>query len=447
SQAFSSVSVVCALSARVCPADSADEDPGDGLNDEELRLLAAWRKFRDGEDDTPNDLSEGLHKLLQEAFGPERAAQLVAANEADGELPAEVPAELDRLDRLAGCALGVVAGDALGAPWTFLSQRGILRRNPDGVRELAEHLGGRGRSTSIGQQSVFLLDGLLRSSVHKGLNRPGPSTAELVRGTLQHWVIAQGAPVEPAVQPAELVGQPALGAQRFPDEAGVTALATWDGRSPVPTPSTPPNPSTGAAAAARGAVVGLHADSPGAAVELGIATGVLTHGHPDGYLPAAAVAGMVAALSAGQTLAESAHTTLTELKAWEGSENTVRALRDALTLAEHGPVPVPALEKLGAGRHAPAALGVAVAAALTHPDSFADAVALAATHSGDSAATAALCGGLLGAARGAAEIPAEWLDQLELHEQVQRLVADAGRVETDLVPDGTAPDWTRRYTQ
>ncbi|MCX2731612.1 type VII secretion system-associated protein [Saccharopolyspora sp. NFXS83] len=423
----------------------ADEEAGDGLNDEELRLLAAWRKFRDGEDDTPNDLSEGLHKLLQEAFGAERAAQLVAAGEGEGELAEEVPAALDRLDRLAGCALGVLAGDALGAPWTFLSQRAILRRNPDGVREPAEYLGGRGRSTAVGQQSVFVLDGLLRSTVHKGLNRPGTSPVDLVRGTLQHWVLTQGAPIEPAVRPAALAEQSALRVQRFPDEATLTALAGWDGESAAPTPSTPPNQATGAAAAARGAVVGLHADTPGAAVELGITIGVLTHGHPDGYLPAAAVAAMVAALRDGQTLAESVHTTLNELKAWEGNENTIRSLRDALELAEHGPVPVPALEKLGAGRHAPAALGVAVAAALTHPDSFSDAVALAATHSGDSAATAALCGGLLGAARGAAGIPPEWLDQLELHDQVEQLIADARRAETDLVPDGTAPDWAKRY--
>ncbi len=423
----------------------ADEDAGDGLNDEELRLLAAWRKFRDGEDDTPNDLSEGLHKLLQEAFGAERAAQLVAAGDGDGELPEEVPAELDRLDRLAGCALGVLAGDALGAPWAFLSQRAILRRNPDGVREPAEYLGGRGRSTAVGQQSVFLLDGLLRATVHKGLKRSG-SEPDLVRGTLQHWLITQGALIEPAVRPAALAEHPALRVQRFPDEATVTALAGWDGESAAPTPSTPPNQATGAAAAARGAVVGLHADTPGAAVELGITIGVLTHGHPDGYLPAAAVAAMVAALRDGQTLAESVHTTLNELKAWEGNENTTRSLRDALELAEHGPVPVPALEKLGAGKHAPAALGVAVAAALTHPDSFADAVALAATHSGDSAATAALCGGLLGAARGASEIPREWLDQLELHDQVEQLITDARRAETELAPDGTAPDWAKRYT-
>ncbi|MFR9729387.1 type VII secretion system-associated protein [Saccharopolyspora sp. MS10] len=434
-----------ATSATPATPRPAESDEDSGLNDEELRLLAAWRKFRDGADDTPHDLSEGLHKLLQEAFGPERAAQLVAAGEAEGALAEDVPAALDPLDRLAGCALGVLAGDALGAPWTFLSQRTVLRRNPDGVREPAEHFGGRGRASAAGQQSVFLLDGLLRASVHKGLNR-SVDVVGTVRGTLQHWVLAQGAPIEPALRPAALAELPALRAQRFPDEATVAALAGWDGEGPAPTPSTPPNQATGAAAAARGAAVGLHAGSPAEAVELGIGIGVLTHGHPDGYLPAAAVACMVAALREGQTIAESVHTALTELKAWEGSENTVRSLREALELAEHGPVPVPALEKLGAGRHAPAALGIAVAAALTHPDSFADAVALAAAHSGDSAATAALCGGLLGAARGAEEIPPEWLDQLELGEQVRHLVADARRAKTELVPDGTAPDWARRYT-
>ena len=425
-------------------SQESSSDDGDGLSHEELRLLAAWRKFRDGEDDTPNDLSEGLHKLLQEAFGAERAAQLVASGDEDGELPEETPQPLTRLDRLAGCALGCAAGDALGAPWTYTAQRMILRKQPDGVRELTEHLGAIGNASAIGQQSVFVLNGLLRATVHSRLHGSA-SEAESVRGALQQWVVAQGA-TEPVVRPDPLAADARLRTQRFPDEATLTALGTWDGQAGLPPPAAAPNQATGAVAAARAALVGLHADTPAAAAELGISIGVLTHGHPDGYLPAAAAAAMVAALGDGQTLAESVQSALTELKAWEGSENTVEALQQALELAERGPIPARALESLGSARTGPSTLGSAVAAALAHPESFADAVALAATHSGDSAATAALCGSLLGAARGADAVPQRWLDELELGDLLAELLADARRAEEELVEGGPVPEWAQRYT-
>jgi ADP-ribosylglycohydrolase len=433
-------------------ADGADEttaspetDTEDDLSDEELRLLTAWRKFRDSDEDTPSDLSAGLHKLLVEAFGAERAAQLVDDVDESGDddqLAVHTPVELDRDERRAGCVLGGAAGDVLGAPWTFADLGTIERENPQGLTEVADLFGQRGAITAISQQSLFVLDGLMRArirSILKGISAHWPT---MVRVNLQHWLGTQGARLTPAVEPTGLAASEALRSQRFPDTATVSALA----RSPrqVPTAGNPPNAAKDSAATARGASVGFEATTVAGAVTLGAEIAVVTHGHPDGYLPAGALAGLVAALAEGITLAEAVQAVLGELEPLEGSESTVRGLRDAMELASQGPVSPAALEELGSGWDAPEALAIAVAAALSHPNDFASAVSLSATHSGHSAAAAAICGNLMGTAHGVTAIPEGW-HAVEVREIADRLVRDAGRISGEVFTESPVPDWARQY--
>ncbi|QUH01058.1 type VII secretion system-associated protein [Saccharopolyspora erythraea] len=427
-----------------------DDTEDDGLSDEELRLLAAWRKFRDGDEDTPSDLSQGLHKLLVEAFGAERAAQLVGeASEEEptgGALAEETPVQLSTQERFAGCVLGTAAGDALGAPWMFTGLAALLRENPDGVDEFAELFGRRGTATAAAQQSVFLLDGMIRARIRERSRGIADSVPAMVLATLQHWLCAQGARFRPKLPLGELAEAEALRAQRFPDEPSLIALARLEGRGDVPTASRPLNSARSTAATVRGAVLGFHADTPENAVSLGADVAVITHGHPDGYLPAGALAGLVAALDSGRTLADSVQTVLAELDRREGAEVTATGLRSAVELAGSGKVSPVALEELGFGWNAPEALAIAVAAALSHPNSFTDAVSLAATHSGNSAATAAICGSLMGAGRGVRAVPDEWARQLELREVLEPLIDDFGRIEEEIVTDRALPDWAHRYT-
>ncbi|MCC5698758.1 ADP-ribosylglycohydrolase family protein, partial [Klebsiella pneumoniae] len=115
-------------------------EPDGQLTDEELRLLAAWRKFRDNSEDSPAKLSEGLHRLLVEAFGEERAAQLLGEvrEQPEEKAVAEEAVQVSPEPRLAGCVLGGAVGDALGAPWTLEE---VQQHNPDGVREYSEIAG------------------------------------------------------------------------------------------------------------------------------------------------------------------------------------------------------------------------------------------------------------------------------------------------------------------
>ncbi|MGW1679571.1 type VII secretion system-associated protein [Saccharopolyspora sp. NPDC002376] len=430
-------------------AEPADDDADDGLSNEELQLLAAWRKFRDNEDGNSADLTQDLHKLLVEAFGAERAAQLIgeaAETEDEGELVAETQVQLSRDERVAGCVLGTAVGDALGAPWMFSDLSTILRENPEGIREMAEAFGKRAAATAHGQQTAFVLDALIRTrvrSVQRGISEHWPS---VVRGTLLHWMHTQGVKLRSGVfQLGALAETEVLQAQRFPDEATLTALARFSDRREVPTPSNPPNSARTAAAAVRGAAVGFEFTSPQDAIIRGAEIAAVTHGHPDGYLTAGALAGLVCSLNNGQTLVDAVHSVLAELDQMEVAEGITQGLRSAIEIVGSGQVSPTRFEELGLGWQAPEALAIAVAAALAHPNSFADAVSLAATHSGNTATTAAICGSLLGAARGTEQIPAEWLEELELREVLTELVADEQRARAEITSDQQMPDWAQRY--
>ncbi|MEU5847752.1 type VII secretion system-associated protein [Saccharopolyspora shandongensis] len=431
--------------APVDPDDEAD----DGLSDEEQQLLSVWRKFRDNGEGGSAELTQSLQKLLVEAFGAERAAQLIgeaaAESEAEAEPAVETQVELSRSERLEGCVLGSAVGDALGAPWMFTDLRKILRENPEGVRELTELFGRRGSATVYTQQTAFVLGALIRSHIRSTLRGIAAHRPSMVRLALLHWMHTQGAKVSNESPGGSLAETEVLRAQRFPDEATLTALARFADRRDVPTPASPPNAARTAAATVRGAVVGFDAADVPHAISLGAEIAVITHGHPDGFLPAGALAGLVCALNSGQTLVDAVHVVLAELDQVEGAENTAQGLRAAVQIAGSGPASPTSFDELGLGWNAPEALAIAVAAALSHPNSFSDAVSLAATHAGNTAATAAICGSLLGAARGVEQIPAEWVGELELREVLAQLVTDEHRARTEIFTDAPAPDWAGRY--
>ncbi|MHA6802846.1 type VII secretion system-associated protein [Salinifilum ghardaiensis] len=427
-------------------AEQPDSAEDDLLSEEELRLLVAWRKFRETGSGESVELTHGLRKLLVEAFGQDRATQLLGEQESrEVQVRPSAPVALDRDERLRGCVLGQAAGDALGAPWMFTELRALLRENPDGVREMSEFAGLRGAASRYGQQAVFLLDGLVRAELHSALRGVNTHWPSMVRRTLQHWLHTQGVRSTPELPPGELASTGLLHAQRFPDDASLTALAETAGEAALPSPANPPNDARTGAATARGAVVGLIAPTPRQAIALGIDIAVLTHGHPDGFLPAGAAAGLVHALHEGRDPLEAVEVVLAELDQREGAERTAAALRSAVDLARRGAATPSGLAELGGGRQAPEALAIAVAAVLTHADSFAEATSLAATHGGDSAASAAICGSLLGAARGAADIPAEWLSTVELHGPLDQLATDFSRVAGEIHPERDLPEWAHRY--
>lgn len=432
-------------------APSSEEE----ISHEEFRLLTALRRFRDADADTSADRSQDLRKLLEEAFGPERATQLLgeltddsaatasevedAATSDDSADDPETPS-ISREQRLTGAVLGGAVGDALGAPWMFTALHDIRDDQPNGPRSYTEAFGRTGTATAITQQSLSVLDGLIRTALRSRTRETPVHAPSLVQFTLHHWLAAQGVPCPTPLPTGPLAAAIVEQGQRFPDETTPAALVT---HRTVPTFTTPPNEAHGPMATARGAVVGFHAADVKHAVTSGAEIAVVTHGHPDGYLPAGALAGIVHGLDSGASMADAVTAVVDDLNSREGSEATLLALRSALEATTDGPADADALPSLGTGWTAPEALGIGLAAALSHPDDFAASVALAAMHSGNSAATTAICGGILGAALGADAVPEELVEGLEVCEIATQLAGDMLRV--DEVTADAVPEWAKHY--
>jgi ADP-ribosylglycohydrolase len=182
----------------------------------------------------------------------------------------------------------------------------------------------------------------------------------------------------------------------------------------------PLNDSKGCGGVMRVAPVGLAGRS---VFKIGAESAAITHGHPTGYLVAGAFALIVYEIQNGQTLEESVHRAVQELKQHDQHQETLDAIEQARSLAASTKPSPQAVEQLGAGWIAEEALGISLYCALTAKD-FLSGVLLAVNHGGDSDSTGAITGNLLGALCGAEAIPEKLLQNLEGRLVIQKLAED-----------------------
>ncbi|MEV0245327.1 ADP-ribosylglycohydrolase family protein [Nocardia sp. NPDC050712] len=351
----------------------------------------------------------------------------------DREPPKAPPAEPIRpsslravADRVHGCLLGGAVGDALGAPVENLPLADIRRRyGPNGV--IGDPFDGAISEET--QLALFTVEALIKGSVRaRAKGGIGGATLGLMQQGFLVWLRGQGVELPEQELHSRLAAHPELLAQRGSGLAAVSALQRAGARAkpaePLGTRANPVNDSKGCAAVARSAPCGFGylLDRTGLAVEfvfeLGCDAAALTHGHPSGWLPAGALAVIVYELVRGTDLRAAVHRARAELRKYERHEETSAALDAALRLADRvGPRPPRPedLETLGPGWIGPEALAIGVYAALAAQTAGGSAeqilrtgILLAVNHSGDSDATGAICGSILGACFGASAIPRPW---------------------------------------
>lgn len=329
---------------------------------------------------------------------------------------------VDRGPRVSGCLLGGAVGDALGAAIEFNGIRAVRRLyGPDGVTGFPE--GEPGRITDDTQMALFTLEGLLLA------RRAGAVSVEARAGHVHHaylrWLRTQDSSTDggPGASEGSLLAEGWLHVQRSPGRTCLAALST----GAMGTVSAPLNDEKGCGGVMRAAPAGLLAGGTADAFDLGAATAAITHGHPSGYLSAAALAAAVHDLCAGAGLDQALGAARALLDERGSPAAETRAALDAgMALGRRGGLTAEDLESLGGGWVGEEALAIAVAAAVACPDDFAGAVLLAVNHSGDSDSTGAICGNLLGAALGVSAIPSGWVAALEGRATIERLAAEAG---------------------
>ncbi|MET7773261.1 ADP-ribosylglycohydrolase family protein [Nocardia sp. NPDC005366] len=348
-----------------------------------------------------------------------------------------------REETVRGCLFGGAVGDALGAPVENMMLHHIRQRH--GRR------GVTGESAAIEisdetQLTLFTVEALIKGSIRARARGTGGATLGFMQMGFMVWARGQGVSIteQPTPPHSSLTGHPELMSFRGTSRATVTSAQQAAERRqpsrPLGSREQPINDSKGSAALARSAPCGFGyaADTSGGSLEyvfeLGCDAAALTHGNPSGWLPAGVLAAIVYALCRGTELDDAVALARAELVRYDRHEETEDALAAAVRLAGEAGGRVPEaddVESLGRGWIGPEALAIAVYAALAaqaaggSPEQIVrTGILLAVNHSGDSDATAAVCGNILGARYGVSAVPATWRSALDASAVIDRLAGD-----------------------
>lgn len=360
-------------------------------------------------------------------------------------------AKLTAREKILGSFLGGAVGDALGAPVEFMSLAEIKAKfGSGGIRDYAPAYGRLGAITDDTQMTMFTAEALLRAYVRGNL-RGIVSITSIVSHAYLRWLWTQGIESAAKPKPSDVMGWlwtvKELHSQRAPGRTCVGALKALDRF----TDRRADNDSKGAGGIMRVAPAAMmFADRPAEALDvfhLGKEAAWLTHGHPSGYLSAAAFAVILHAILCDESLAVGIDRAQSLLVKEIGHEETLSALDMAVQLAKDGVGAERALPLLGEAWVGEEALGVAVYCALV-ANGFREGVLMAVNHDGDSDTTGSLVGQLLGAMQGEGSIPEEWLIPLELRDTITQLATDIAEHDgwkLDYMSDDYVATITERY--
>ncbi len=171
----------------------------------------------------------------------------------------------------------------------------------------------------------------------------------------------------------------------------------------------------------------------------------MTHKHPLGSLPAAALAMIIRRIVLEECPAnfnclaglvqrvatDVLHTRIdfedspTYYEEWpQESEKLTALLLRTVDIASKPITDQEAIRSIGEGWTGDEALAIAVLCVLRHPDSFEDAVIAAVNHDGDSDSTGAICGNIMGVIVGEKGIPSRFLERLEIKDLIDEVAED-----------------------
>ncbi len=331
--------------------------------------------------------------------------------------------------RVHGCLVGGAIGDALGASIEFISIDQIRGGfGPEGIRDFKESYGRVGAITDDTQMTLFGAEALVLASQRfkrDDADAAPVTMSEMVYRAYLRWLVTQGddLPVEwqgkDILEEGWLMRGAVMHEQRSPGKTCLSALRAGVMGSAY----NRINDSKGCGAVMRAAPFGLTGAKPERAFTLGMEAGALTHGHPAGYLSAAALAAIIASLREGHTVRSAVQTALTLLDELQPFENAdvKKALTSAVELAASGTAPTAeTIATLGEGWTGEEALAISVYCALAAHDPR-QAIIYAVNHSGDSDSTGSITGNIVGAARGLERLPEEWVAQVELADVISDL--------------------------
>ncbi len=335
------------------------------------------------------------------------------------------------LSQFRGCLLAGALGDALGWPVEFDSsaEQIALRYGAAAPEPLAYAAPPPAEITDDTQMTLFVAEGVIRT-LQRSAERGSASMRDVMRHALLRWyrTQVQVGQFDTLSDAGWLLGVRALHARRAPGNTCLSSLAAQVAQGHTPSVESPPNDSKGCGAIMRAAPMGLAAQDRRTAFTEARDQSVLTHGHPSGYLSAAAFAALVFDVARGSHLGAAIPHAQELLRKEAGADETLEQIDVALRVAAQGVPTAQKIESMGGGWVGEEALAIALVCALTAgdagPESMKSALWRATVHAGDSDSTASLTGHLLGAAWGENALPPRWLEELELRDVIAQVADD-----------------------
>ncbi len=336
------------------------------------------------------------------------------------------------LDSYQGCLLGGAVGDALGYAVEFTLEKEIFRTyGPRGITQY-QLTQGVAEISDDTQMTLFTATALLAADARAVLQGGQPDYLSALCQSYREWLQTQleSYPMDPPPQVSWLSNLPQMFHAREPGRSCITALS----KEVQGSLQHPINDSKGCGGVMRVAPIGLYLGGKGRNPQemalLGAQAAALTHGHPLGYLPAAALVHLVhlATHTPGISLREAVQ----EMRESIGRQFTgtpylpdFLALVDrAVELSQSEMEDLKAIHRLGEGWVAEETLAIALYCALKYPDHFEKAIVASVNHNGDSDSTGAVTGNILGAYLGKSAIPDKFLERLELKEVILQVAQD-----------------------
>lgn len=339
---------------------------------------------------------------------------------------------MEDIGKYRGCLIGGAVGDALGYPVEFMSSEAIKQRfGESGITEYVLR-NGVAQISDDTQMTLFTATGILLGETRgcvRGIAGPPWSYVWLC---YKDWYKTQ-------TEKYPMTGYhfswlddiPELFSRRAPGNTCMSVLAAGKGGSV----ENPINNSKGCGGVMRVAPIGLHLSEKrncwtASIMEIGAEVAALTHGHPLGYIPAAALSYLISLLAHNDISLEEAVQKMIYATSCEyGDEDFYGDFRDLIDkswiLAEDKNISdQDGIRELGEGWVAEEALAIAVFCALRHSNDFEKAIITAVNHDGDSDSTGSITGNILGAYLGISKIPERFLKNLELKDIISEIADD-----------------------
>ena len=335
--------------------------------------------------------------------------------------------EITKLDRYLGCMIGGAVGDALGVPVEFMDEEVIFKKyGKRGITSFSKD-GGTGKFSDDTQMTLFTAAGLLACDVNEEEDKAisQRNYVAYIADAYRDWLQTQqhrGVPYDPKKH-SWLRDVKDLYYRCAPGRTCLTSIIEGcDG-----TIENPRNNSKGCGGVMRMAPVGLYLGATNLPIEnidrIGAEAAALTHGHPLGYIPAAALAHIINLLvHHGATLKEAVEDSISAMQKqfadFPDIIDFTELMQKAVQLSQSDMPVLDAIHELGEGWVAEETLAISVYCSLRYPDSFKDAVIASVNHWGDSDSTGAVTGNIMGAWLGVKAIPKNLTEHLYLKEIV-----------------------------